>query len=198
MYLIVDNYDSFVYNLSVYFEELGCSTVVLRSDSPELKTFLKNCTDLEGIVLSPGPKSPKDSLSCVQLVQTYKSTLPILGVCLGHQIIGYSFGAQIIKGKSPMHGKITAITHNGRGLFKTLPPSYQVTRYHSLILDPSTLPDCLQLDACAEDGAIMGIHHKNYPVYGVQFHPEAVLTDHGHSLLNNFVQVCNDWRMKTK
>ncbi|MDO4289400.1 MAG: aminodeoxychorismate/anthranilate synthase component II [Eubacterium sp.] len=193
MYIMIDNYDSFVYNLCAYFKELKKDIQVLRNDQIDIGA-LAEARDIEGLIISPGPKSPEDCGLSVAAVQSLYKRLPILGVCLGHQIIGHSFGAAVIKGNRPMHGKITPITHNGQGLFKGIDASYPVTRYHSLVVDEATLPDSLVVDAKAEDGAVMAISHKNFPVYGVQFHPEAVLTHNGHQLLENFTKICDAWR----
>ena len=147
----------------------------------------------EGIVISPGPKNPKSAGLSNEIVRKFKNEIPILGVCLGHQVIGYSFGADIVKGKRPMHGKVTRIHHSGRGIFRGIPKEYGVTRYHSLVIDKTTLPLDFQVDAWTEDGDIMAISHREAPVFGVQFHPEAVLTDFGHELLDNFINISKDW-----
>ena len=194
MYIMIDNYDSFVYNLCAYFEELGQKLTVVRNDRLNLDALAAE-KNLEGIIISPGPRNPEDCGQSSAVVKRFYKTVPILGVCLGHQIIGYSFGADVVKGKKPMHGKITPITHNGTGLFKGLNPIYPVTRYHSLVVDEATLPQTLKVDARSEDGAVMALSHKDYPVYGVQFHPEAILTRHGHSLLKNFTAICDAWRI---
>ena len=196
MFLMIDNYDSFVYNLTAYLNELGQETLVVRNDAITLEEIER--LQPEGIIISPGPKNPTDCGICVDIVKHFAGQIPILGVCLGHQVIGYAFGANIIKGKIPMHGKVTNITHSGEGVFTNLPKTYPVTRYHSLIIDTHTLPNELQIDAISEDGAIMGVSHKRYPIYGVQFHPEAVLTHYGHELLNNFLNLCKEWRWENE
>lgn len=191
MYYMVDNYDSFVYNLSAYMQENGQEILVRRADEvcmEELKGL-----DLDGILISPGPKHPKDADISRQILTEYQGKVPILGVCLGHQLIGYHYGAQVHKGSSPMHGKITRIHHEGDGLFAHLPADYRVTRYHSLVVSEEALPEELEVTARSEDGVIMGIRHRDYPVYGVQFHPEAVLTEYGHELLQNFHRICREW-----
>ena len=195
MYLLIDNYDSFVYNLACYLNEYGANVKLERNDMITLeKINMFLCKGvLEGIIISPGPKSPKDCGLCKEIVNNMAGRVPILGVCLGHQIIGHVFGASIIKGKYPMHGKVSTIYNNQKNLFMNLPQSYKVTRYHSLIISDYAFPDELEVDARSEDGVIMGIHHKIYPIYGVQFHPEAVLTEYGHELLKNFTQICKGW-----
>lgn len=195
MYLMIDNYDSFVYNLVCYLQEYGEDVALVRNDKitiEKIKEFL-NRGILKGIIISPGPKSPEDCGSCKEIVNEMAGKVPILGVCLGHQIIGHVFGATIKKGVQPMHGKVSRIFNNQRNLFLNLPKSYYVTRYHSLVISDDGFPDALEIDAQSEDGVIMGIHHKIYPIYGVQFHPEAVLTEYGHGLLKNFIKICNGW-----
>lgn len=195
MYLMVDNYDSFVYNLSCYLEECGEQVELVRNDkisAEEIEGMLE-IGNLEGVVISPGPKSPKDCGNCKEIVEKLAGKVPILGICLGHQIIGHVFGAEVEKGERPMHGKVTAIQTNQKGLFQGLPGEYQVTRYHSLVVSKERFPDCLEIDASSEDGVIMGLHHREFPIYGVQFHPEAVLTEYGHELLKNFTEICRGW-----
>ena len=187
MYLMIDNYDSFVYNLKAYFEELGREILVKRSD----EITLDEIEDLkpEGIILSPGPKRPRDAALCVETVRRFQKRIPILGVCLGHQVLGYCSGATVEKGERPMHGKVTVVHHKGTGLFAGLPERFRVTRYHSLIVRQDTLPEDYEVDCISEDGAIMGISQKEHMLYGVQFHPEAVLTEYGHELLENFCKI---------
>lgn len=195
MYLMIDNYDSFVYNLARYLEELGKEVELVRNDRVSLgkiETMLLSGV-LEGIIISPGPKSPRDCGKCKEIVEKMAGRVPILGVCLGHQIIGHVFGARVEKGIRPMHGKVTPIHHSGTGIFRGLPECYEVTRYHSLVVKEEEFPRELQIDARSEDGVIMGISHREMPVYGVQFHPEAVLTQYGHELLNNFTKICGEW-----
>jgi anthranilate synthase/aminodeoxychorismate synthase-like glutamine amidotransferase len=189
---MIDNYDSFVYNLAAYCRELNRDVLVIRNDEVN-KEQLENLFqrgELEGIIISPGPKRPEDSGACLEIIRLYENKVPILGVCLGHQTIAYHYGAAIIKGECPMHGKISGVYHDEKGIFKDLPKGYQVTRYHSLIVDNKQLPECLTVCAIADDQAIMAIRHKVYPIYGVQFHPEAVLTEYGHRLLENFMRIC--------
>ena len=191
MYYMVDNYDSFVYNLSAYMRELGQEVLVRRADEVTLSEIYEE--NPEGIILSPGPKRPADAAESHQVLKEFQNKIPILGVCLGHQVIGQAFGAKVCKGKRPMHGKISEIRHNGTGLFANLPSSFAVTRYHSLVVSEDHLPSCFAVSARSEDGAIMGLEHRELPVYSVQFHPEAVLTQYGRELLMNFHKICERW-----
>lgn len=195
MYLMVDNYDSFVYNLARYMEELGGQVELVRNDKISAAQIekMRLAGKLEGIIISPGPKSPEDCGNCREIIGQMTGRVPILGVCLGHQIIGHVFGARVQKGARPMHGKVTKIHTTKEGLFADLPETYQVTRYHSLIVSEEGFPKELRIDARSEDGVIMGISHRRYPVYGVQFHPEAVLTEYGHEILDNFAKLCRRW-----
>ena len=187
MYLMIDNYDSFVYNLKAYFEELGREIIVKRSDQITVDEIEK--MQPQGIILSPGPKRPWDAEVCVQTVERLQGKIPILGVCLGHQVLGHCCGATVEKGERPMHGKVTEITNMGTGVFEGLPKKFKVTRYHSLIVKEDSIPTDYNVDAVSEDGAVMGLSHKILPLYGVQFHPEAVLTEYGHELLENFCHI---------
>ena len=194
MYLMIDNYDSFVYNLKAYFEELGKDILVRRSDRISLDKIEK--IHPEGIILSPGPKRPWDASLCVETVRRFQGKIPVLGVCLGHQVLGFCSGATVEKGERPMHGKVTRVYHNGTGLFEGLPETFKVTRYHSLIVKEKTIPEDYRVDSIAEDEAVMGISHRTLPLYGVQFHPEAVLTEYGHELLNNFCKIAEQYNEK--
>lgn len=187
MYLMIDNYDSFVYNLKAYFEELGKEIAVIRCD----KITLEEIEDMQpaGIILSPGPKRPQDAALCIDVVEKFQGKIPILGVCLGHQVLGLCSGATVEKGTFPIHGKISEISHNGLRLFAGLPTKFNVTRYHSLIVNKDTISNNYNIDATTADGIVMGISHKTLPLYGVQFHPEAVCTEYGHELLNNFCKI---------
>ena len=191
MYYMIDNYDSFVYNLSAYFEEAGREVLVRRADQVSLSEIY--ALHPEGIILSPGPKRPVDAKTSIQVLLEFQNRIPILGVCLGHQVIGHVFGADVRKGSRPMHGKITSISHNNTGLFSGLPANFDVTRYHSLVVQEVQLAACLAAYAWSEDGAIMGMVHRTMPICGVQFHPEAVLTQYGHELLQNFYNICERW-----
>lgn len=196
MYFMIDNYDSFVYNLSAYLMENGQDVIVRRADEVSVAEVEQLCP--EGIIISPGPGHPADAKVSLNLLSHFQGKIPILGVCLGHQLIGYSYGALIQKGSRPMHGKVTHVTHNGTGLFSDIPTSFRVTRYHSLIVSQENLPENLKITAQSEEGIIMGVEHRTLPVYGVQFHPEAVLTEYGHELLANFHQICQKWKISEK
>ena len=190
MYLMIDNYDSFVYNLKAYFQELGRDILVRRSDEITLADI--QAMQPQGIILSPGPKRPWDAQLCVDTVKRFGGKIPLLGVCLGHQVLGHCAGATVEKGVRPMHGKVTRVHHNGTGLFAGLPREFDVTRYHSLVVRQETLPEDYQVDCGAEDGAVMGLSHRTLPLFGVQFHPEAVLTQYGHELLENFCRLAEE------
>ncbi|SUY45761.1 para-aminobenzoate synthase component II [Clostridium putrefaciens] len=186
MFLIIDNYDSFVYNLVRYLEELKEDVKVYKNDKLTLEDVEK--MQPQGIIISPGPKSPKQSGICVDIIKKFSGKIPILGICLGHQSIGYAFGANIIKGKEPIHGKVFKVYHKDIGVFKQIKNPVRVTRYHSLVIEKKTLPECLIITCETTDGVIMGVRHKEYLVEGVQFHPEAELTECGHEMLKNFLE----------
>lgn len=187
MYIMIDNFDSFVYNLEAYFHEIGREIQVRRCDAITLEEI--DAMQPEGIILSPGPKRPWDASLCVEVARRFAGEIPILGVCLGHQVLGHVSGARVEKGERPMHGKVTKLRNNGTGLFTGLPEMYAVTRYHSLVVKKETVPMGWQIDAVAEDGAVMAISRPKEKLYGVQFHPEAVLTEYGHELLENFCRI---------
>ena len=182
--LIIDNYDSFVYILAQYLGELGLNPIVLRND--KLTTDGVSDLDPDTILISPGPGTPDDSGISMELIEKFKEKIPIFGVCLGLQCIGEFFGGDVIRAPAVMHGKTSLIKHDGKGVFKSLPNPFEATRYHSLIVDRGTLPDDLEVTAETDDGLIMGLRHKIFPVEGVQFHPESILTNVGYSLLENF------------
>lgn len=184
---MLDNYDSFTYNLVQYFGELGVRVEVARNDQIELAAI--EAMDPDRICLSPGPCTPAEAGISVDLIREFAGRKPILGVCLGHQAIGVAFGGHIVRAQQLMHGKVSPVTHAGTDVFQGLPSPFNVTRYHSLAIERSTLPDCLSVTAETADGEIMGVAHKTLPVYGVQFHPESVLTEHGHALLRNFLEL---------
>lgn len=186
MLLMIDNYDSFTYNLVQYFGELGENVRTFRNDEITLEEI--NALKPDRICLSPGPCSPKEAGICVDLLQQFAGKLPILGVCLGHQAIGEAFGGKVIRAQQVMHGKTSPINHTGVGVFKDLPNPFTVIRYHSLAIERNSIPDCLEITAWTDDGEIMGVRHKDYDIEGVQFHPESILSEHGHALLRNFVQ----------
>ena len=185
MLLMIDNYDSFTYNLVQYFGELGEDVRTFRNDEITLEQIAALKPDR--ICISPGPCSPNEAGVSVPLLKEFAGKLPILGVCLGHQSIGAAFGGQVIRAKQVMHGKTSVIHHTGVGVFKDLPSSYTVIRYHSLAIERASLPDCLEVTAWTDDGEIMGVRHKDLAIEGVQFHPESILSEHGHTLLKNFL-----------
>ncbi len=185
--LFIDNYDSFTYNLVHYMLELGAEVEVIRNDAITAADIAKRKPD--GIVLSPGPCTPNEAGICIDVLKLYGATLPILGVCLGHQAIGQVYGGNVVRAPKVMHGKTSQITHTGKGVFAGLPSPYTATRYHSLIVDRATLPACLTITAESEDGIIMGLQHTTHPVHGVQFHPESIASEHGHALLENFLKL---------
>ncbi|HBE9445443.1 para-aminobenzoate/anthranilate synthase glutamine amidotransferase component II [Clostridioides difficile] len=185
MILMIDNYDSFVYNLVQYIEELGETVVVKRNNEIKIRDIEE--LNPEVIVLSPGPCSPKEAGICINIVEYFKGKKPILGICLGHQTIGHVFGGDIIKAQQPVHGKVYSISHTNKGVFRGLKNPLNVTRYHSLIIDSNTVPKELEVTATTDKGEIMGIRHKKYLIEGVQFHPEAILSEYGHEMLKNFI-----------
>lgn len=185
MILVIDNYDSFTWNLVHYLEELGGRTKVIRNDELTVEEALALKPD--AILLSPGPCSPTEAGICVDLVKSAPDDMPILGVCLGHQSIGAAFGGEVVQSKEILHGKRSTLTQTGGALFEGLPDAFTIVRYHSLAVLSGNLPDCLMVDARTDDGEIMAFHHETRPVYGVQFHPESILTEHGHALLKNFL-----------
>lgn len=184
--LLIDNYDSFTYNLLHYLGELGAEVEVVRNDALSVQDVL-NKKDLQGIVISPGPGTPDDSGICLDLIKTNNGKIPLMGVCLGHQAIGQAYGGKVVRAPKPMHGKISSVTHTSKGLFKGLPNPFNVTRYHSLIVEKSSFPAALEITAQTDDGIIMALQHKTQPVFGVQFHPESIASEYGHELLKNFV-----------
>lgn len=185
MILVVDNYDSFTYNLVHYLAELGATTHVVRND--DLTTEEAWALKPEAILLSPGPCAPDQAGICLPLIDTAPLDMPILGVCLGHQAIGQAMGGHVIRAKALMHGKTSPILHEGKGMFAGLPSPFTATRYHSLAVQRETLPNSLNVTAWTEDGEIMGFQHHERPIYGVQFHPESIATEHGHEMLANFL-----------
>ena len=185
MLLMIDNYDSFTYNLVQYFGELGADVHVHRNDALTLDQIA--AWEPSRIVISPGPCTPSEAGISVPLIQRFAGKIPILGVCLGHQAIGEAFGGKIVRAERVMHGKVSPVTHDGQGVFTDLPSPLTATRYHSLAIERETIPACLAITATADDGEIMGVRHREWPVEGVQFHPEAILTEHGHALLRNFL-----------
>lgn len=185
MILMIDNYDSFTYNLVQYIGQLGGAVVVHRNDALTIDEIRKLKPD--AIILSPGPCTPKEAGICVEVIRELGQTVPILGVCLGHQAVGYAFGGEVVRAQRIMHGKTSQVINDGRTIFKGLPNPLVAGRYHSLLLKRESLPDCFEISAETEEGEIMGIRHKELPVEGVQFHPESILTPNGKRLLKNFL-----------
>lgn len=191
MLVMIDNYDSFTYNVVQYLGELGAEVTVFRNDEVALETLRE--LPMSQLVISPGPCTPNEAGISMEAIKAFAGQVPILGICLGHQSIGQVFGGNIVRAGQVMHGKTSPIHHQQQGVFKDIPAPYQATRYHSLVIEPKTLPDCLEVTAWTEnsDGSleeIMGVRHKTLPIEGVQFHPESILTEHGHQLLDNFLK----------
>lgn len=192
MLLFIDNYDSFTYNIVQYFGELGQEVLVRRNDgitADEIAALAPQC-----LVIGPGPCSPKEAGVSVEAIRRFAGWIPVLGVCLGHQAVGEAFGGRVVRAKVQMHGKVSPVHHNGGGVFAGLPNPVNCTRYHSLAVERASLPECLAVTAWTDDGEIMGLRHKQYAVEGVQFHPEALLTEHGHDMLANFLREFADFR----
>ncbi|MBT3070095.1 aminodeoxychorismate/anthranilate synthase component II [Rhodomicrobium sp. Az07] len=185
MIIIIDNYDSFTYNLVHYFGDLGVEAAVYRNDEKTVAQVFAEKP--EAIVMSPGPCTPNEAGICLDLVRENKGRIPLFGVCLGHQTIGQAFGGNVIRAPILMHGKMSTIHHQGTSLFRNLPDGFEATRYHSLIVESDTLPDCLTATARTSDGLIMALEHKDEPTFGVQFHPESIASQHGHAILANFL-----------
>ena len=186
--VVVDNYDSFVYNLAQYLGELGADPRVVRNDETTAESLLNDAPD--AILVSPGPGRPEDAGITCELIAKAAGRVPVLGVCLGHQAIGHVFGGRIVRAPELRHGKTSRITHDARGVFSGLDSPIDVTRYHSLVIEPDTLPESLVVTARATDGTIMGVRHRTHDIEGVQFHPESILTQHGHAMLGNFLARC--------
>ena len=186
MLFLLDNYDSFTYNVYQLLSELGAEVEVVRNDVATVDELTSR--NYSGVVISPGPGEPKDAGVTEDLIRTMKGVVPILGVCLGHQAIGEVFGAKVVRAPKIVHGKSSRVRHSGEGIYKGMPQPMEAARYHSLILDRATLPDCLTVTAETEDGVIMGVRHKEYDVEGVQFHPESILTPEGRTMLRNFLE----------
>ncbi|WP_027956683.1 MULTISPECIES: aminodeoxychorismate/anthranilate synthase component II [Halobacillus] len=186
MIIVIDNYDSFTYNLVQYFRQMDTDVIVRKNDAVSVEEISLLAPNL--IVLSPGPGKPSESGVCLEVLRTFEADIPILGICLGHQLIVEAYGGLVRKGRKPMHGKVTAITHDGAHVYEGLPEKVQVTRYHSLEADKHQLPEQLKRTATSEDGSIMGVRHKDYPVEGIQFHPESILTEYGFTMLWNKYQ----------
>jgi anthranilate synthase component II len=188
MFILIDNYDSFTYNLYHYLGQLGAEIEVYRNDRISVVDALGRKP--QGIILSPGPCDPDRAGICLDLIAAARDSVPILGVCLGHQAIGQAFGGKVVRANKPMHGKLSRIQHRGASIFRGIPSNFQATRYHSLVVDRATLPDELEVTAETEDGYIMGLAHRRHRIVGVQFHPESIASEHGHRLLANFLRDC--------
>jgi len=185
--LLIDNYDSFTYNLFHYLGELGAEVKVVRND--EISAAQALAMKPEGIVLSPGPCTPNEAGICLEVIKQANGAMPILGVCLGHQAIGQVYGGKVVRAPEPMHGKVSRVHHNGKSVFRGLNNDFLATRYHSLTIDPPSMPASLEVTATSEDGVIQGVMHKSHPVHGVQFHPESIASENGHALLGNFLAI---------
>ncbi len=190
MILLIDNYDSFTYNLWHYLGEVGAGVEVRRNDALSADEAI--AMNPQGIVISPGPCDPDQAGICLELVEKAAGKIPLFGVCLGHQSIGQAFGGRVVRAPACMHGKTSTITHTGTGVFDGVPNDFTATRYHSLTIDPQSMPDCLEVTARSEDGVIQGIAHKEMPIYGVQFHPESIVSEHGHAILRNFIAMTGE------
>lgn len=188
MIILIDNYDSFTYNLVQYLGDLGADTTIYRNDECSAEDIIAQKPD--GILISPGPSDPDHAGICLEVIKLAAAhKVPLFGVCLGHQSIAQAFGGKIIRAPIPLHGKTSQITHNGKGIFEGIPSPYTITRYHSLIVEKESFPDCLDVTAQTQDGLIMALSHKTLPIHGVQYHPESIATEHGHTLLNNFLKL---------
>lgn len=191
MILLIDNYDSFTFNLVHYLGELGETCNVVRNDALSAHEAL--ALNPQAIVLSPGPCSPNEAGICCDLIAAAAGKVPVFGVCLGHQAIGQVFGATVVRAPTPMHGKISPVYHDGKDVFAGLPSPFKATRYHSLTLEPASIPPHLEVTAWTADGVIMGVRHREFPISGVQFHPESIASEYGHDLLRNFLTIAREW-----
>ena len=185
--LLIDNYDSFTYNLVHYLSALGAAVEVVRNDALSVTDIIGKKPD--GIVISPGPATPNEAGICLELITTNQGKIPLLGVCLGHQSIGQAYGGNVVRAEVVMHGKTSQLTHTNQGIFKNISSPFTATRYHSLIIERASLPACLRVTSETADGIIMGVEHTTQPVFGVQFHPESIASEHGHAMLKNFLDV---------
>src|SRR5215472_11560716 len=195
MIVLIDNYDSFTFNLVHYFGELGAEIVVHRNDKVTSRDIM--AADPDAIVLSPGPCTPKEAGICLDLIKAASATIPILGVCLGHQAIGDAFGGKVVRAPVQVHGKLSEIRHRGQSVFRGINGPFKATRYHSLVVDRASLPPELGVTAETDDGAIMGLAHARLPVHGVQFHPESIASEHGHLMLKNFLDIAAAWNVSS-
>ena len=193
MILLIDNYDSFTFNLVQYFGELGAEVAVRRNDKITARDAI--AADPDAIVLSPGPCTPSDAGICLDLIAAAASTIPMFGVCLGHQAIGQAFGGHVVPSPVPMHGKLSTVNHHGEGVFRGINGAFRATRYHSLVVDRDSIPPDLVVTAETDDRVVMGLSHRRLPVYGVQFHPESIASEQGHVILKNFLDLTSDWNV---
>jgi anthranilate synthase component 2 len=196
MVVLIDNYDSFTFNLVHYLSGLGADVVVHRNDKVAVKDVLASQPD--AIVLSPGPCTPNEAGICLELIEKAAPSIPILGVCLGHQAIGQAFGGAVVRAPSPVHGKLSEVRHQGAGVFRGINSSFKATRYHSLVVDRATMPEALAVTAETDDKLVMGLSHKTLPVHGVQFHPESIASEHGHLILKNFLELAAHWNAQRR
>ncbi len=193
MILLIDNYDSFTFNLVHYLGGLGVDVAVHRNDKITVGEAL--AADPDAIVISPGPCTPTEAGICLDLIAQASATIPILGVCLGHQAIGQAFGASVVRAPTPVHGKLSEIRHSGQGVFRGINAAFKATRYHSLVVDRATLPTAVTVTAETDDGLVMGLAHSTLPTHGVQFHPESIASEHGHVILKNFLDITEQWNV---
>jgi anthranilate synthase component 2 len=191
MLVLIDNYDSFTFNLVHYLGELGAETKVHRNDAVTADAVI--ATEPDAIILSPGPCTPKEAGICLDLIAKAAPTIPIFGVCLGHQAIGQAFGGDVVRAPVPVHGKLSDVTHEGAGVFRGINGAFRATRYHSLVVERDTLPEDLAVTAETDDRLVMGLAHRKFPVHGVQFHPESIASEHGHRILKNFIDIAAAW-----
>jgi anthranilate synthase component 2 len=196
MIVLIDNYDSFTFNLVHYLGELGAETIVHRNDKLSVGEVVASGPD--AIVLSPGPCTPNEAGICLDLIEHASSSIPILGICLGHQAIGQAFGAAVVRAPLPVHGKLSEIRHQGGGVFRGINAPFQATRYHSLVVERASMPQDLDVTAEADNGLVMGVSHKSLPAHGVQFHPESIASEHGHRILKNFLDIADAWNTKRR
>ena len=194
--LVIDNYDSFTYNLVHFLGELGARMTVRRNDKISVDEVV--AMDPDGIVISPGPCTPNEAGICLAMIERVGPSIPIFGVCLGHQAIGQVYGGKVVRAPKLMHGKVSEIRHTGRSVFRGINGDFQATRYHSLTIAPETLPASLEVTASADDGVVMGVMHKEHPVHGVQFHPESIASEHGHQILKNFLDITSAWNTRRR
>jgi anthranilate synthase component 2 len=195
-FLVIDNYDSFTYNLVHFLGELGAKLIVRRNDKISVDEVM--AMDPEGIVMSPGPCTPNEAGICLDLIKRAGPTIPMFGVCLGHQAIGQAYGGRVVRAPKLMHGKVSEIRHTGRSVFRGINGDFKATRYHSLTIAPDSVPKDLEVTAGSDDEVIMGVMHRKHPVHGVQFHPESIASEHGHQILKNFLDIAADWNARNR